>query len=53
MIHIIDFKRFRRELLDEYNEDEIRYFFRIFPYTMDTELNYEIKQFVIRQEIDY
>ena len=53
MIHIIDFKRFRRELLDEYNEDEIRYFFRIFPYTMDTELNDEIKQYVVRQEIEY
>lgn len=53
MLHIIDFQEFRRKLLDKYNEDEIRYFFRILPYTLDSEVNDEIKQYVIKQEIEY
>ena len=52
-IHIIDFKLFRRTLMDEYSEEELRYFFQIFPYTMDTDLNSEIKEYVVRQEIAY
>lgn len=51
MLHIIDFQDFRKRFLDEYTEYEIRHFFRIFPFTLDSEINDEIKRFVIRQEI--
>jgi hypothetical protein len=53
MLHIIDFLEFRRRLLDEYSDDEIIHFFRIFPFTLDTEINQEIEEFVIKQELDY
>lgn len=53
ILYIIDFQDFRQRLLDEYTEDEIRQFFRIFPYTLDSEVNEKIKYFMIRQEVEY
>ena len=53
MLHIIDFKKFQQKLLEEYTEDEIQYFFKILPYTLDSEVNEEIIHFVVRQEIAY
>ncbi|TFG12294.1 MAG: hypothetical protein EU535_06355 [Promethearchaeota archaeon] len=52
-IHIIEFTVFRRTLLEEYTEEELRYFFQLFPYTMDTELNSELMEVVVRQEIEH
>lgn len=48
MLHIIDFKKFQQKLLEEYTEDEIQYFFKILPYTLDSEVNEEIIHFVVR-----
>ncbi len=51
MLHIIDFKKFQQKLLDEYTEDEIRYFFKILPYTLDSEFNEEIINFVVNKKL--
>lgn len=52
-INIIRFREFRDELIDKYSEENIRRFFRLFPYDLDTEVRPADKITSIKLEIEF
>lgn len=52
-INIINFKEFRYELLENYSEEQIQKFFRLFPYDLDTEIRTVDKFASILLEIEF
>jgi hypothetical protein len=52
-LHIINFQKFRDLLLKKFTDEEIEYFFVLFPYSLDSEITQEDKMISIKLEIDF
>ena len=52
-INIINFQKFKNELLSNYSEEEILRFFRMFPYDIDSEVSPADKILSVRLEIAF
>lgn len=52
-LHIINFQKFREMMLKKFTDEEIEYFFELFPYSLDSEITQEDKVISIKLEIDF
>ncbi len=52
-LNVIDFNKFKRDLLNRFSDNEIQYFFENFPYTLESMINEDDKVLFMTLECEF